>query len=143
MFNWDIQYSGTYSQWTVPQLSIMIIYNCTWSILIQQIRIILSGDNMTQKTQKKDPFTSLHKIKANLPHWAEFEILRNGAYSAVLDSQVRVSGLIHCSEITKYRYNCMYYQLLLLETNDPVYGCFILTTLRKPGLPCVLDALVS
>jgi len=26
----------------------------------------------------KDPFTSLHKIKANLPHWAEFEILRNG-----------------------------------------------------------------
>ena len=30
---------------------------------------------------KKDPFTSLHKIKANLPHWAEFKILRmrNGA----------------------------------------------------------------
>ena len=22
-------------EWTVPQLSIMIIYNCTWSILIQ------------------------------------------------------------------------------------------------------------
>jgi len=22
-------------KWTVPQLSIMIIYNCTWSILIQ------------------------------------------------------------------------------------------------------------
>ena len=22
-------------QWTVPQLSIMIIYSCTWSILIQ------------------------------------------------------------------------------------------------------------
>ena len=67
--------------WTVPQLSIMIIYNSTWSILIQQIRIILSGDNLTQKTQKKEPFTSLHKIKANLPHWAEFEILRNGALS--------------------------------------------------------------
>ena len=66
-------------QWTVPQLSIMIIYNSTWSILIQKIRIILSGDNLTQKTQKKDPFTSLHKIKANLPHWAEFEVLRNGA----------------------------------------------------------------
>jgi len=29
--------------------------------------------------QKKDPFTSPHNIKANLPHWAEFEILRNGA----------------------------------------------------------------
>ena len=66
-------------EWTVPQLSVMIIYNSTWSILIQQIRIILSGDNLTQKTQKKEPFTSLHKIKANLPHWAEFEILRNGA----------------------------------------------------------------
>jgi len=34
-------------QWTVPQLSIMIIYNSTWSILIQKIRIILSGDNLT------------------------------------------------------------------------------------------------
>jgi len=40
----------------------------------------LSGDNLTKKTHK-DPFTSLHKIKANLPHWAEFEILRNGALS--------------------------------------------------------------
>jgi len=27
----------------------------------------------------KDSFTSLQKIKENLPHWAEFEILRNGA----------------------------------------------------------------
>ena len=33
---------------TVPQPSIMIIYNCTWSILIQQIRIILLADNLTQ-----------------------------------------------------------------------------------------------
>ena len=44
-------------QWTVPQLSIVIIYNSTWSILIQKIRIILSGDNLTQKTLKEDPFT--------------------------------------------------------------------------------------
>jgi len=28
------------TQWTVPQLSIMIIYNSTWSILIQRIRNI-------------------------------------------------------------------------------------------------------
>jgi len=35
------------SQWTVPHLSIMIIYNSTWSILIQWIRDILSGDNLT------------------------------------------------------------------------------------------------
>ena len=69
--------------WTVPQLSIMIIYNSTWSVSIQQIRIKLSGDNLTQKTQKKDPFTSLHKIKVNLPLWAEFKILRNGAFCAV------------------------------------------------------------
>jgi len=59
-------------------MSIIIIYNSTWSILIQWIRIKLSGDNLTYKTQKKDPFTSLHKIKANLQHWAKFEILRNG-----------------------------------------------------------------
>jgi len=23
------------TEWTIPQMSIMIIYNCTWSILIQ------------------------------------------------------------------------------------------------------------
>ena len=32
---------------TVPQPSIMIIYNSTWSVVILQIRIILSGDNLT------------------------------------------------------------------------------------------------
>ena len=31
----------------VPQLSIMIIYNRTWSILVQCIRVIWSGDNLT------------------------------------------------------------------------------------------------
>ena len=71
-------------QWTVPQLSVMIIYNSTWFILIQQTRIILACDNLTQKTQKKDPFKNLHKIKANLPHWAKFEILRNGASTTTL-----------------------------------------------------------
>jgi len=35
------------TQWTVPQLSIMIIYNSAWSILFQWIRDILSGDNLT------------------------------------------------------------------------------------------------
>jgi len=34
-------------EWTIPQLSIMIIYNSTWSILIQWIRDILSGDSLT------------------------------------------------------------------------------------------------
>jgi len=33
--------------WTVPQMSIIIIYNSTWSILIQYIRIKLKGDNLT------------------------------------------------------------------------------------------------
>jgi len=42
----------------------------------------LSDDNLTKKTQKKDPFTSLHKIKENLPHWAKLEILRNGALTS-------------------------------------------------------------
>ena len=89
-------------QWTVLQLSIMIIYNSTWPILIQQIRIILSGDNLTQKTQKKDPFTSLHKIKANLQHWTEFEVLRNGAYIATtqyiaIHVQYRLINIINSS----------------------------------------------
>jgi len=39
---------------------------------------------------KVRPFTSLHKIKANLAHWAEFEILRNGAYT-LLKQYLRVS----------------------------------------------------
>ena len=34
-------------RWTIPQMSIIIIYNITWSILIQWIRIKLSGDNLT------------------------------------------------------------------------------------------------
>ena len=44
----------------------------------------MSGDNLTQKTQKKDPFTSLHKIKENLPHWVKLKFLRNGAYKKSL-----------------------------------------------------------
>ena len=34
-------------QWTVPHLSIIIIFNSSWSILIQWIRDILVGDNLT------------------------------------------------------------------------------------------------
>ena len=48
-------------------------------ITVQKIRIKLSGDNLTWKTQKKDPFTSLYKFKANLEHWAEYEIFLYGA----------------------------------------------------------------
>ena len=33
----------------------------------------------------KDPFTSLHKIKASLPHWSEFENLRNGALFNIVE----------------------------------------------------------
>jgi len=45
--------------------------------------IILSGDNLTYKIQKEDPYTSLHKVKANVQHWADFEILWNGALSFI------------------------------------------------------------
>jgi len=38
---------GMSQEWTVPQLIIMIIYNSKWSILIQSIRVKLSGDNLT------------------------------------------------------------------------------------------------
>jgi len=39
--------SCQWTEWTVPQLSIMIIYNSSWSILIKWIRDIFSGDNLT------------------------------------------------------------------------------------------------
>ena len=32
---------------TVPQLSIMIVYNSTWSILIHWIKVKLPGNNLT------------------------------------------------------------------------------------------------
>jgi len=83
-------------QWTVPQLSIMIIYNSIWSILIQWITGILSGDNLNQKTQKKDPFTSLHKIKENLPQWVELEILWNGACTLMPEAACTLLGQQVC-----------------------------------------------
>jgi len=42
-----MSYDQTAEEWTVPQMSIIIMYNSTWSILIQKIRIKLSGDNLT------------------------------------------------------------------------------------------------
>jgi len=43
----NCSWSVASQQSTVPQLLIMIIYNSTWSILIQWIMVILSGDNPT------------------------------------------------------------------------------------------------
>ena len=64
-------------EWTVPQLSIMIIYNCTQSILIQQIRMILSADNLAQKIQKKAYFLFviilITRSKKNLPLGEELQ----------------------------------------------------------------------
>jgi len=42
--------------WTVPNMSITIIYNSTWSILIQWIRDILSGDILIWLIQKQAYF---------------------------------------------------------------------------------------
>ena len=50
-------------QWNVPQMSIIIIYNSTWSILIQQIRIKLSGNNLTQKHKRKTPSQAFTRSK--------------------------------------------------------------------------------
>jgi len=48
--------------------------------------------------------TSLHKIKANLPLWAEFEILRNGAYKYMYLSCVPdVDGKIHPKGVVQHR----------------------------------------
>ena len=49
--------------WTDPQQPIMIIYISTWSILIQKIRIILSGDNLTLKHKRKTPSQSFTRPK--------------------------------------------------------------------------------
>ena len=47
---------------------------------------------MQQKTRKKDLFTSLHMIKENVLHWAEFEILQNGALFCIGLDQSDTSG---------------------------------------------------
>jgi len=49
-------------QWTVPQLSIMVIYNGSWSKLIQWIMVMLPGDNLTYKLQKKPYFLFVMKL---------------------------------------------------------------------------------
>jgi len=59
-------------EWTVPQLSIMIIYNCTLSILIQLIII----ENITESILS-DCDKPYHKIKENIPHGKELENLWN------------------------------------------------------------------
>jgi len=45
-----------YYEWTVPQLSIIIIYSNTWSFLIQWVRVIFSGENLTYWILKKAYF---------------------------------------------------------------------------------------
>ena len=68
----DCETISAHSKWTVKQLSIMIIYNSKWSIFIQYIRFILSGDYLTWKTQKKDPFTrskQIYHIGQSLKFW--------------------------------------------------------------------------
>jgi len=47
IFIFVVFFTKASAQRTDPQLSIMVIYNNTWSILIQRIRVILSGDNLT------------------------------------------------------------------------------------------------
>ena len=76
-------------QWTDSRPSIIIIYNSTWSILIQWIRDILSGDNLTYYIQKSvlpvcdKPY---HMNNGFQQMWAEIEIekLRNYALSQLI-----------------------------------------------------------
>jgi len=44
-----------------------------------------------QSKQENTKERPLHKIKANLPHWAEFEILWNGAFNPL---QLYFQGLV-------------------------------------------------
>ena len=51
-------------QWAVPELSIVIIYNSTWSILIQWIRIIIvRGQSDTKKRTSCLQLTLTHEQK--------------------------------------------------------------------------------
>ena len=42
--------------------------------------INVATERLKRRLMKKEPFTSLHKINVNLPHWAELELLQNGVY---------------------------------------------------------------
>jgi len=68
-------------KWTVSQLSIMIIYNSIWSILIQWIRVMIvrwQSDLLnTKEIAVPDSDQPYHKIKENIPHWEELENLWN------------------------------------------------------------------
>jgi len=77
-------------QWKVPQVSIMIIYNSTWSILIQCIRDILSGDNLTYLIQKKAYFL----IVMNL-------ITRTKGYYR-MGRSLKMCGTMHCLALTQF-----------------------------------------
>ena len=98
-------------QWTVPQLSIMIIYNCTWSHLIQYIRIYCQVTIWPRKDKRKTPsqaFTrskQIYRIGRSLKfcgtmHWFSFMKLtyRQTAQNGVLTDQLcRAIYCIHLS----------------------------------------------
>jgi len=68
----------TLKVWTVPQLSIMIIYNCTLSILIQGLYCQLTiWPRNTKETILPVCDKAYHKIKENMPLGEELEILWN------------------------------------------------------------------
>jgi len=74
-------------QWTVPQLPILIIYNSTWSILIQWIRGILSADNYDLVYTIEIVLPVCNKpyhMNNGFQHmWAEIKILWNHALDKV------------------------------------------------------------
>jgi len=66
-------------QWTVPQLSIMIIYNSTWSILIQWTRDILPGDKLTKESVLPVCDQPYHMNNEFQEMWTEIKKLWNHA----------------------------------------------------------------
>ena len=69
---------SSHSNGSVPQLSIMIIYNSTWSILVSWISDILSGDKVDLVNTKESLLSvydkTYHTNKGILQKWRKLSI---------------------------------------------------------------------
>ena len=81
----DGKESNTYDQWKVPQLSIMVIYNSTWSILIKWITgyIIKWQSDLANTKESVLPVCDklYHTNNGIQQKWEVIKILRNYALS--------------------------------------------------------------
>jgi len=114
-------------QWKGPLMSILIIYNSTWSILIQWIRVILSGDNLTLQIQKAYFLFVINQITRTKKNTESGDIkdLRNYALSnCFLDKhriQVSVSKRNGCRDNNHTRAN----SIVCVSSNETDCKCSV------------------